>query len=384
MSNAIPFRVRLRMALRGWVYLVWLLLIPAVLMLLPADRTRFVASGVVSTQAETLAAIENARIQSIDVTVGQHVKKGDVLMRLLPASTTLDAGTYEIRLRTLTEDARRREQALVSRVADAKRDLKAVEVETATVKMDQSRDEAALAGFRAEEARLAPLVASKMLPTTELSRIRPEIVTLEETLKRYPALLTALEQNRAAAEIALKEVEDELAQERAYAQDSSQRVASTGEKRLQEVRESGAETLTASFDGIVSHIHGSAGDVVLAGLPVIRITREEPMQVTVFALPHQMVLMDVGTPVQVYARHRKGKIIPCPAVVSAMEPEMLDLADPFNPVPEYPLRGRRIYLTLQGPNDFIPGEAVNVDLPQPTLREKLQGFWSKVTYRAGF
>ena len=47
------------------------------------------------------------------------------------------------------------------------------------------------------------------------------------------------------------------------------------------------------------------------------------------------------------------------AQVESIEPEVMDLLDPFNPSPRYPTRGRRVRLRLvEADNTLVPGETV--------------------------
>ena len=58
---------------------------------------------------------------------------------------------------------------------------------------------------------------------------------------------------------------------------------------------------------------------------------------------------------------------PAPALeaqVTAIEPEVLDLLDPFNPAPRFPARGRRVRMQmLDAASALVPGESVILERP---------------------
>jgi hypothetical protein len=99
--------------------------------------------------------------------------------------------------------------------------------------------------------------------------------------------------------------------------------------------------------------------------------------------PHQTALVSEGMTLAVvnpfrttYKRYF--------AEVTRIEPEVLDLTDPFVPVSRnrFPTRGRRVILTLHdSDHDFIPGESVTIYLPPPTLRQKVDQLISQIQWK---
>ena len=50
------------------------------------------------------------------------------------------------------------------------------------------------------------------------------------------------------------------------------------------------------------------------------------------------------------------------ARVESIDPEVMDLIDPFNPAPRFPIRGRQVRLRILSENSsLMPGETVTVE-----------------------
>jgi hypothetical protein len=74
------------------------------------------------------------------------------------------------------------------------------------------------------------------------------------------------------------------------------------------------------------------------------------------------------------------------AEVSRIEPEVMDLTDPFIPASRnrFPTRGQRVVLTLKDRDSnfaFIPGESVTIYLPPPTIRQKIDDLFDQIHWK---
>ena len=387
-SGAIPFRIRIVFWLRRWVYLFWLLLFPVAWLLQPESLVENSLLGVVSAESETVGPIETVRIRKINVSVGQQVAIGDTLVEVegfAEAQEVNDQLTY--RLRSLEfklgmdRDAQEK-QVFAFRLQSALDDSRVSLEET---RLNQKRDQATHDSLKTEMDRLQPLVEKRLISELELIRIRPELKALEQTLACYPALLKAQQERY---ELSQKAWDGWAAQ--AVLQSSNMQWTAEQRKTLQGLEQhvTAADKgqvayLKAKSKGIVSRIQYKPGDVVSAGVPVLRIMRPDQTEVTGLLRPHQVALIHEGLRLTVVAPFRE---IPrrYHARVVRLEPELLDLMDPFSTPSSvrYPTRGRRFYLAIEDATpDLIPGESVLLNLPPLTFRERCLRFYRQFEAR---
>jgi hypothetical protein len=85
------------------------------------------------------------------------------------------------------------------------------------------------------------------------------------------------------------------------------------------------------------------------------------LYITGMLTQHQLQDLKVGDTLHV-ARAAAGQRETLKAQVEVIAPEVMDLLDPFNPVPRFPLRGRRVRMrVLDENNGLIPGETVTLE-----------------------
>ncbi len=362
----VPVRVRLRRLMRLGFVLLIIGLIPVFLsfMMQTAAAARF--TGLVEAESETVGPVDTSRILSIEVQPGQRVKAGDVLVRLDPADRALDLAMQEARLVDYQQSLLRYEQGQAQyrqTLQEAERhdhqEVQSAAVELETEKMNRARDEAELAGLKAEIMRLQPLIDKRLMSEVELSMLRPKAQALEQTVTRYAPLIDALQKRSDQAVKDLEESRTLLAAAACAPQMGSvtgslQRVSQT---LLQVVKREPA-VLRASRAGVVSRIQRQPGDVVLAGEPIIRVASASSMYIIGLFTQSQLVGLKVGDKVNV-SRVVGDTAKSLAAQVETIEPEVMDLLDPFNAAPRYPTRGRRVRLRLvDADNTLVPGETV--------------------------
>jgi multidrug resistance efflux pump len=385
---AIPFRIRIVFWLRRWVYLFWLLLLPVAWLLQPESKIENSLLGLVSAESETVGPIETVRIRKINVSVGQKVEIGDTLVEVegfAEAQEMNDELTY--RLRSLEyklgmdRDAQEK-QLFTFRLQSALEDSRVSLEET---RLNQKRDQATHDSLKTEVDRLQPLVEKRLISELELIRIRPELKALEQTLACYPALLKAQQERY---DLSLKAWEGWLAQGGAQSSNAQwsaeQRQALRGLAQHATSSEKGQIAyLKAKSKGVVSRIQYKPGDVVSSGVPILRIMRPDQTEITGLLRPHQASLIHEGLRLTVIAPFRE---IPrrYHARVVRLEPELLDLMDPFSTPSSvrFPTRGRRFYLAIEDATyDLIPGESVLLNLPALTFHERCSRFYRQLEAR---
>jgi len=382
----VPFRIRLVFWTRNWIWLLWFLLLPLVWLLLPLERLFNPITGVVFAETETVGAIETIRIRALPMTVGQRVKPGDVLVEVegfAEQKDRLEALDHMERMLSIRQNAQQQEQGIFALELRTRQLLEDTRVALAEKAMEQARDKAMLEGLRQEAAHLEPMVKQGLIADTELTRLRPQITALTETLASYPMLINALNARLASAEKELEQIQHWKATHQSPLASVQDKTLTAIDDMVGNLEKGAVAYLCAKSSGIVSRIQYAVGDIVPSGTPIIRITADTDISIVGMLRPHQAALVSEGMTLAVvnpfrttYKRHF--------AEVTRIEPEVLDLTDPFVPVSRnrFPTRGRRIILTLQdAAHDFIPGESVTIYLPPPTLRQKVDQLISQIQWK---
>ena len=370
-----PLKVILRRFSRTLFLLLIIGLIPFFLWFLMENQNsalyRF--NGLVEAESENVGPIETARILSVDVQAGQHVSIGDVLVRLDSADRAMDLAMNEARLKDYEQSVLRYEQGIErhrQNLQDSERRCRQAVREAAVAleaeKMNRARETAELAGTKAEIARLQPLVDKHLISETELSRLRPAADALEQSVAQYGPLIEALEKQHALALADLEEVKALLA---ATAKDGTPTdpILTAMRQAAEACRQAAVKdptVLRATRSGIVSRVMRQSGDVALAGEPVVRITTSGTLNITGMLMQRQLAGLAVGDTLKV-SRVVTNDPTPLTAQVETIEPEVMDLFDPLNPVPRFPIRGCRVRLrVLDGHDGLVPGETVILESPR--------------------
>lgn len=364
----VPFRVRLQRFLRFGILLAILALIPVFLRLQTRDASTYQFPGVVEGESETVGAVQPARILSVEVQLGQRVKPGDVLVRLDPADRSLDLAMQEARLADFEQsllryeqDIARYKQTLQESERRCNQTVQQAAVELETAKMNCAGDVAELSALQAEIRRLQPLIDKRLVSEIELSALRPKAQALEQTVARYAPLIEILQKRHDQAVKDQQEVRALLA---SVDGPSSADPLKASMRQVAQACRQAAKTepfvLRASRTGVVSRVQRQTGDVVVAGEPIVRVASTSPMYISGLLTQRQLTGLSVGDRLDVLRKTSAGQQT-LRAEVEVLEPEVMDLLDPFNPAPRYPVRGRRVRLRLlEADGSLVPGEAVTV------------------------
>ena len=355
--------------MRACFLLIIVGLIPIFLWLLTQEQNpglqRF--NGLVEAESENVGPIETARILSVEVQPGQRVNIGDVLVRLDPADRAMDLAMNEARLKDYEQSVLRYEQDIErhrQNLQDSERRCRQTVREAAvaleTEKMNRARDAAELAGYKAELARLQPLVDKHLLSETELSRLRPAAEALTQSIAQYDPLIDALEKQHGLALGDLEEVKA-LQTEAAKKGSASDPILAAMRQAAEACRQASVKdhtVLRATRGGVVSRVLRQSGDVAIAGEPVVRISTSNALRITGMLMQRQLLGLAVGDVLRV-TRTVTGGQMTLTAQVETIEPEVMDLLDPLNPVPRFPLRGCHVRLrVIEENNGLVPGETV--------------------------
>lgn len=381
----VPLRIRLQRVMRIWFLLVILGLIPVFLWIQTRDASLYRFAGLVESESETVGSVQPARILSVEVQPGQRVDSGDVLVRLDPADRPLDLVMQETRLADFEhsvlryeQDVVRYKQTLQESERRCRQTVQEAAVELETAKMNGSFSEAELAALQAEIKRLQPLIDKRLVSEIEISSLRPKAQALEKTVARYAPLIETLQKRYDQATNDQQEVRAlcASAEKTSSADPLKESVRQVTQTYKQAVKNE-PFVLRASRAGIVSRVQRQAGDVVVAGEPIVRVASASSMHITGLLTQRQLAGLALGDKLEVI-RLGGGNTKPLTAQVEAFDPEVMDLIDPFNPVPRFPMRGRRVRLrVLEADETLVPGEAV-------TLQSGRQESWRESVRRICF
>lgn len=335
-----------------WPFLVWVLMIAAVLYLYYHGGRFSTMSGTVESIREQAAPLETARLKAVHVIVGQEVHTGELLAEM--DTSILDA---ELVMEKLQEDRR-----FASAVAD-------VETALQDTLIRQAEASGELEVLSSEVERLDDLLAKRLVDAQTVSRLRARQQALTRALELYPGVIRNLESELTLAkrrrdtvevwfgtegDVLSTNVPPEFEQDPEIKQQLG---------LLQLRRES--YRLRAKSDGVVSRISYKPGDVVPNGDPVVTIVVKGAQEVLGFLPESNIRNVQIG--MTAYLSRTTGRGVVVPARVTALTPEIVGLPNRANPFPGMNFRGRQVILTPLVENDFIPGEGVTIDLDKPAL-----------------
>lgn len=355
-----------RMRRRGFVRMLLavavLLAVPIVLVSLFNQEAKIRFNGVVESGAENVGPVEAARILAIEVTQGQRVKRGDVLVRFDPTERLREGSVNAVKIKEYEQNLAKRREALADSERKCRQLVREADVRLEECRMARVRDQAELDGYEAEIVRLQPLVEKKLVSELELLTVRPKAAALAKIVSQYEPLEAALLRRFKAAEEDLAAVVTEqavAAKEIAAAAAEVSVMAHQSEVLM----DADPSVIRALRDGVVTMVFRRAGDIVAAGEPVLRISSEPDGAYVTGMLPAAM--LDAVHPGDVLYITRLAVVasgqtsVPVVGMVEAIDSEVLDLFDPINPAPRVPVRGRKVHIRVTGEvAAFVPGEAV--------------------------
>jgi HlyD family secretion protein len=343
-----------------WPLLVWLVAaVAGLFMFLYGAHTGGMA-GYVEIVEHPVASLELGRLSTVDVVVGQAVKAGDVVARL--DATQIDA--------EMAAESALREEALVTLPASEQTALQldrqfAAALASAQTALEEQRlrasqDQAELGVLDRELTRMNELLEKRMIDASAVGVLRARHAALTQAVALYPKSLREMDQRveetrqqQQAAREALKTAG------RTAGGGSTNFVAEVQAHRVAALQARRREcVLTAPAPGIVAQAMFRPGDVVMAGVPILTVVENQARRVIGFVPEISAREAWVGQVVQVERMYGLGRSFP--ARVSSLEPAVRGLPGQVNPVPGRTMRGRRVICDLDGENDLLPGETVQL------------------------
>jgi len=362
-------RFLLRRVIRAWPFLIWLAAV-VVLVYLHARGTRFGGmTGTVETVEELVAPLKTARLTSIDVSVGQHVRAGDVIARMDTATVEAEIATAKAEQQEAQTSIAGYQQNILRLAQQFDEAIKDAEAELLRVKTDNGSDLAELTELRKEQERREALAAQNLIGMEDVSALRPRIAGLEQRVAAYPGLLAIHQRRIDAATAERKDLKrwlrlkdngeiSDVIEEKKRARDAiiDAQLAAL-ELQLDN------HTLVASRDGVVAQIGARPGDVIQAGQEIVRLVSEKSNRILGF-LPEVFLGSVKEGQKAVIWRERDGRRMD--ATVVSIAPDVRALPGRITPIRGQVVRGRRIVLMVEGSHDLIPGETVRIHPVRPS------------------
>lgn len=350
--------------LKRWPLLVWLGVIIMVMYLYSETEQFGGMIGAMEVITEPVAPLETARLISIEVTLGQRVKAGDVVARLDSNLVRAEIAVVDAQMLEAESAIARYERDILTLVQRIEIEIKNAKAALETEKLNLQRDSAELAELKKELKRLEGLLPQKLITEQEVNALRPPIAALEKATAAYPVLIEIHQSRVAEAKKQRKDLIRSLRVDENIDIAAAIRLKQEGTlgifratKDMNKLRLNNY-TLCANRDGVVSEIFYAAGDVIPNGIPIMNLAAEYSNHVIGF-LPEMHVRdVTVGQKARVWRQGAKGSGVS--ATVVSITPAVLALPGRLSVLQAQRLRGRRVILKIEGEHDFIPGETVQI------------------------
>ena len=346
-----------------WPFLVWIAAIWGTWHLYQLGIRTVRIPGTVEALREEAAPVEDARLVSVHVKVGDIVVPGQVLARF-------DTSVVDAELAVERLQAERQFMTLLNNIATRRRDLE----------FRRASDTQRVEALEAELRRLEAVVATGVEDAARIGLVRAEIEALRRTLALYPPAIAELEREESATRerwrILSGWLDDPAITTHQVTPPAGLEDVAHAMSLLRARREN--FTLRARHTGTVTRIWFQVGDVVRAGTPTVTILIHAPPRVIGFMNEFVGHSVTEGQEAFVERAAQTGFGRLTRARIESISPDITWLPTRVSPLGNQPVRGRRVVVTLLEPTDAYPGEAVNIYVGRPwwnDLVERLPESW---------
>ena len=316
-----------RQFFNGWPWLVWIAAAIAVLVLLPGGLYRVRFHGIAEKTYEYVSPLENARLKSLLVEMGETVHAGQLIGELDNESLATE----------LLMD-----QASLMKTRDK---VRSIRYELESMKLEKAKTAAELRALEARWSRTEELLKKRLVLEQEIEDLRPQIEATKEVLAHYPDLIAQLEDRLA---IAASETEQFNADE------------------LQQLLAAQCR-LVATTAGVVAEVLHQPGDIVETGDPVVRISNVSTTRVIAFMPEEKRMNIAEGERCRIITSADRDIYH---GVVKSVTSDIRKLPV-FTGFSDQLLRGRRIVIEIDD-GILLPGEQVVV-VPDISIFEQWFG-----------
>lgn len=355
------------MKIRGWVrigftFLV-LLSVPVVLVLLFRTESSVRFNGVVESGSAKMGPTVASRLVSVNVKQGMRVKAGDVLVCFDSAERLLEDSLNELKIHDLEQRLTSRRDELIEIERRCRDNVRKAEVALETELMNKTRDEDEYRANCAELERLAPLIEKHLVSEIEVSGVRTKAESLKGAVERYGSMISVLELALSGARAELESASERREQGEREIDGALESIRAAYD-RSEAIRKANPSVLRAISDGEVTGVFHRPGDIVDAGEAVLRVNSEGGVTLITGMLPSGMQdAVKVGDSVWVTRQVITPGALAAsvPAVVEAVDAEVMDLFDTSGDAAKTTVRGRKVRIRIEGDaKGFVPGESVTV------------------------
>lgn len=321
-------RHHIQQLFNGWPWLVWIGAALAVLVLLPGGLHRIRFYGVAERTYEYISPLENGRLKSLNVNLGDPVHAG-----LLIGELDNESLASEVLM----------DQASLMKTRDK---VQSIRCDIERLKLDQAQTEGELKTLEAQQARTEKLRSKNLILEQDAEDLLPKIEATRNVLAHFPQLMTQLEKR-------LELIEHDT--ERFNA------------KELQALQRSQCrlETQTA---GVVAEVLHQPGDVVETGDPIVRISTISTSRIIAFMPEEKRMDLTVGERCRIITSASRKIYY---GIVKTVTADIRKLPV-FTGFGDQILRGRRIVIELENGDELVPGEQVVV-VPDVSIIDQWMG-----------
>ena len=315
-----------------------------------------VMTGTAERIVENVAPLESARVESIHVKVGDHVKAGDIVAQLDTSIVDAENAVQKERIMRARLEAQLERLTLERQFSialqDAEQALREAELELRLSSVEHQ-------ALVKEIERLRPLLEKKLIPAESFAAKQARESVLQETLELMPNHIKALV---ADVERAKEQKASALARMNEMAENMTDASDAQGEAlNLLNIRRD-SYTLRAQQEGVVASIDRQPGDVVDPGGSIASLLIKGPMRVVGFLPESDLSTVAVGTPANIYPTVSLKDTGVIPGRVAQISPAVYSLPERASPIRGQIVRGRRVVLELDVEANLIPGETVSIEI----------------------
>ncbi len=380
---------------------VWLMTVALVFGLFLQRSRQIQVLGIAHGKTYRVAATSTGRITDVYVQLYEQVTQGQELMTIDTLSEAeiisremnikeleSQAITLKANIAYLQEQFKSRQVELIDQAvrsqtnhATAQR-LFSVGTEAASMKVldleqQLASEEILMVGLQAEMENLKYLAKESAIPPFEVTKAQQQLKLLEEKITQYKKQKQEAERNLGEAVARRREFmalpESPLAGDDAGVASVNQRIFDLAQKeihveeqrlaeivqRLENLHTDHRVPLLAPFDGTVSHLYLSPGEVVDVNMPAMQLAQQNPTEVIAYVPETQANRIKAGMTVEVVKSGQPMQVAPNCEVI-AVGPMIEQLPTQLWLHPSIPQWGRSFVVRIPPDMNLLVGEKVGI------------------------